>query len=377
MSHYQPNPVLIQYLINQIEQSDSSCIPFSQFMGTCLYHATDGYYMSERPKIGRNGDFYTSSNIGSIMAEMLAVYVERRTRERGWDADSITLVEWGAGTGRLALQMSQRLKYDRFEGYKHVIVERSPHHQRLVSELLGGERVPITWWDEQVFEQEAPTRRLFVVANELLDAFPVERIRHHDGRYEQCYVKWDEEKEQFMPLWLPATEDILLWLEEHEIQLVDQQIFDAGIAMTAWMTSILSQVGEAEFIFIDYGDGTNELTAAHRMEGTLMCYHRHQAHDNPWIHIGEQDITSMVDFDICQRVAKQVNAAIIGYMTQKSFLLEQGLLNELQQHTNPDPFSAEARRNRAIRQLLLSDQMSERFHVLLLSCGSEPEIGIL
>lgn len=371
MSHYQSNSVLTQYLINQMEHFQRKAIPFSKFMEACLYHPTDGYYMSDRPKIGRDGDFYTSSNIGSIMAEMLAVYMERRTKERGWNANIVTLVEWGAGTGRLAWHMRQRLKQDRFEGYSHAIVETSPYQRGLARELLKDEQVPVMWWDSHTFTQEAASRCVFFLANELLDAFPVERIRYRKGHYEQCHVAWDEEKGQFMPLWLPAAEEVLLWLKRYHIQLVDRQIIDAGMAMTTWLTWVIKQVGEAEFIFIDYGDGTQELTAAHRIAGTLMCYHRHQAHHNPWIHIGEQDITAMVDFDICRQVAKEANASIIGYMTQKSFLLAQGLLHELQQHSNSNPFSAEARRNRAIRQLLLSDEMSERFQVLLLSCRAE------
>lgn len=367
MLHGPLNPILTPYLVNQIKHSKRNAIPFSKFMEACLYHPTEGYYMSNRTKIGRNGDFYTSSNVGSILADMLSVYMKRRMQERGWSADVVTIVEWGAGTGRLAWQMRQRLKLERLEGYEHAIVETSPYQRRLAKELLKDEQASVMWWDQDIFEQEAASRCIFFLANELLDAFPVERIRYQEGRYEQCYVA--ENKGQFIPLWLPASEEVLLWLKQHHIQLADCQIMDAGMSMTTWMARIIQQVGEAEFVFIDYGDESHELTAAHRMEGTLMCYHRHRAHDNPWIHIGEQDITSMVDFDICQRVAKEANASIIGYMTQKSFLLEQGLLHELQQHSNPDPFSAEARRNRAIRQLLLSDEMSERFHVLLLSCN--------
>lgn len=367
MFHYQPNSVLIQYLINQIELSSCKAIPFSKFMEICLYHSTEGYYMSDRPKIGRDGDFYTSSNIGTIMGDMLAVYIQRRANERGWDPSTITIVEWGAGTGRLASQIHQRLRLDRFEGYQHAVIEMSPYHQRVSRQLMESEHISVLWWDEETFRQEAAQRRIFFIANELLDAFPVERVRHRDGRYEQCFVTWDAEKEQFMPRWMTAASEVIDWLERHHVELSDNQIFDAGMAMSIWLSNVLHQAQEAEFVFIDYGDDTNELTAAHRMEGTLMCYHRHQAHDNPWIHIGEQDMTSMVDFEICQRVAKQANAWITGYSTQKAFLLEQGLLNELQNHCSLDPFSPESRRNRAIRQLLLSDQMSERFHVLLLS----------
>jgi len=367
MDNNESNSIVIAHLMEQISQASLQAIPFSQYMEGCLYHPTDGYYMSACTKIGRQGDFYTSANIHSIMSEMLAVYIKQRAQERKWDSTSITIVEWGAGTGRMALHIHQQLHRMRFTGYEHAIIEVSPYHRYVAKQRLQAEKIAPTWWNKQHFMQQSTQRRIICIANELLDAFPVERIRYYKGCYHQCYVRWDKNQAQFVPVWLPASAKILAWLEHYGIRLLEGQLLDAGIAMSTWLQTVLQQGAEMEWIYIDYGADTNELVAAHRMEGTLMCYYRHRAHHNPWIHVGKQDITAMVDFGICQRIAKQTNTMIQGYMTQKSFLLQQGILSKLQQHTDPDPFSIEARRNRAIRQLLLSDQMSERFQVLLLS----------
>lgn len=370
MSHYPSNSILIQHLIHRIRQSAKEAIPFSAFMESCLYHPEGGYYMSDRPKIGKEGDFYTSSNVGSAMGEMIAVYIQRRAAERGWAPDMFTIVEWGAGTGRLAGQINERMRHERYSGYRYAIVEASPYHAQLAKERLDGEACPVSWWTEADFRREAGGRRLFVIANELLDAFPIERIRVSNGQIEQCFVAWEEAEQSFRPVWLPAEPEVLRWLKRYRIELTEGRICDAGIAMSGWLGTMLRDASDAEFIFIDYGDVTEELTSEHRFDGTLMCYHRHRAHDNPWLHIGEQDMTAMVDFSVCQQVALEAGALIRNYMTQKAFLLEQGLLQELVDHAQPDPFSPEARRNRAIRQLLLSDQLSERFHVLLLARGA-------
>ncbi|WCR29323.1 SAM-dependent methyltransferase [Paenibacillus thiaminolyticus] len=367
MSHYPSNSILIQHLIHRISHSARAAIPFSAFMKSCLYHPEGGYYMSDRPKIGKKGDFYTSSNVGSAMGEMIAVYIQRQAAERGWAPDTFTIVEWGAGNGRLAGHINERMRRDRCSGYRYAIVEASPYHAQLVKERLGGEDCPVSWWKEADYRREAGVSRLFVLANELLDAFPVERIRASNGEIEQCFVVWEEAEQSFRPVWLPADPEVLRWLKRYRIELPEGRICDAGIAMSSWLGTMLRHASAAEFIFIDYGDVTEELTAEHRVDGTLMCYHRHRAHDNPWIHIGEQDMTAMVDFSVCQQAALEAGAQIRHYMTQKAFLLEQGLLQELVDHAQPDPFSPEARRNRAIRQLLLSDQLSERFRVLLLA----------
>jgi SAM-dependent MidA family methyltransferase len=119
-------------------------------------------------------------------------------------------------------------------------------------------------------------------------------------------------------------------------------------------------------IIIDYGAEEDELYAAHRMRGTLMCYRQHHAYDNPFIHVGEQDITSHVNFTACIDAASSAGFTGSKLQTQRDFLVEQGILEKLQAHFDLNPFGEAAKKNRAIRQLLLSDQMSELFKVLIL-----------
>jgi len=52
-------------------------------------------------------------------------------------------------------------------------------------------------------------------------------------------------------------------------------------------------------------------------------------------------------------------------LRQDEFFLKIGILEELQEHTDPDPFSPVSRRNRAIKTLLLPGGISSHFHVIL------------
>jgi SAM-dependent MidA family methyltransferase len=118
-------------------------------------------------------------------------------------------------------------------------------------------------------------------------------------------------------------------------------------------------------ITIDYGDRSGELYAEHRMNGTLLCYRDHRAYDDPYAFPGEQDITSHVNFDACIRTGEQTGITDWTYKSQKQFLVDAGILDRLANTATLDPFSQAARNNRMIRQLLLSDGMSELFKVLV------------
>lgn len=359
---------LIQRIKQEMLQFPDNLMSFSMFMSRCLYEPDYGYYRTFKPKVGRQGDFYTSVQVGTVMAEMIKKYMNQRCLDRGWRWSDVMVVEWGAGTGRLA---SQLLSICRSEGMlprRYIMIETSSYHRQQSCELLRSldlyPNEQIDWWDEQKFLDYAGNTPLFIIANELLDAFPIERFRMKNGQLEVAHVGWNAEMEQFMEHWKQAAPEHIAWMQAHQIPLHEGQIYDAHLAGAAWAKDMWSLLHEAEGIYIDYGDGSQELCAEHRMNGTLMCYYQHRAHDNPYVNAGVQDITSFVDFDVYGKAFAEAGCHVLPIKSQQQFLLDNGLLGELRQPVDRDPFSETARRNRSIRQLLLSDQMSERFKVM-------------
>ncbi|WP_249652329.1 SAM-dependent methyltransferase, partial [Lysinibacillus sp. D4A1_S13] len=69
-------------------------------------------YMKKREKIGRQGDFFTSSNVSSAFAKTFAKFFVRLV-ENGEEAPNIC--EIGGGTGRFA--------YDVLQGWKQLSPE--------------------------------------------------------------------------------------------------------------------------------------------------------------------------------------------------------------------------------------------------------------
>jgi SAM-dependent MidA family methyltransferase len=99
-----------------------------------------------------------------------------------------------------------------------------------------------------------------------------------------------------------------------------------------------------------------------------MCYYRHTATDNPLERPGEQDITAHINFSALQELGANARLRHQSLQTQKQFLIENGLLDKLQETIHiRDPFHPAVKRNRFIRQILISDQMSELFKVLIQS----------
>ena len=62
------------------------------------------------------------------------------------------------------------------------------------------------------------------------------------------------------------------------------------------------------------------------MKGTLLCYKDHIAHDDPFQFIGEQDLTTHVNFTACRRAAVKAGWEVVYYDTQKQFLIDQGIM---------------------------------------------------
>jgi SAM-dependent MidA family methyltransferase len=87
--------------------------------------------------------------------------------------------------------------------------------------------------------------------------------------------------------------------------------------------------------------------------GSLHCHFRHKLNDNPFVNVGEQDITTHVDFTTLSLGGIEAGLAVTGFTTQKNFLLGLGVLDELK---TPASLGAdgveEVNFNRAVGQLI-------------------------
>lgn len=343
------------------------CISFRDYMALCLYHPRYGYYRSGPARVGREGDFYTSAYVGDVMGRVLARYVERLARERFGPAGEVDVIDWGGGTGRLSAAMLNAWEEAGVGRFRVTLVDSHPAHRRLAEETLAERLRDGT---ARIADGEAAetadwrSRPAVVIANELLDAFPVRRFVRVGGTVREWGVRWDEREEKPASCLMDADDpDARGWMDEVGARLREGQSAEFCPDAEDWLRRLTTRLGDAALVLLDYGDETEELLAPYRANGTLVCYRRHVAHDDPFDAPGEQDLTAHVDFTRVRRTLTQSGWEPLWQGTQKRFLMEHGVFELLAGHAIADPFHPLARRNRAVRQLLLDDGMGELFKV--------------
>ena len=325
------NDQLIAHLTSRIRHRGS--ISFRDYMEDVLYHPQFGYYTSSQFRIGREGDFYTSSDLDPIFGKLLSRYLEKLSE----DFDEFTVLELGAGKGILARDVLANHQF------RYKILERSvamkAHQQRLL------ENFDVEWIDD------FPARFSgFVFSNEFFDALPVHRFVGRGGGVKEIFVS-----EDFKEIELEPSVAVNFSLEEG-------QIADINFEAPSWIRRIGKSLKRGFHVAIDYGYLRDEFFAQPR--GTLMCYWRHQAHENPYVHVGEQDITAHVNFSELIDAGADCGLEFVSLSSQKDFLVNLGILDEMQQLAYTGD-AASMQRLLRMKNLIVPDRMGSRFKVLV------------
>jgi SAM-dependent MidA family methyltransferase len=302
-------------------------------MEEVLYHPELGYYSSSLPRIGTQGDFYTASDLDPVFGQLIARYLDKVS---GGAAD-FTVVELGAGKGLLARDILAERRF------RYLILERSRGMREHQRKLL--ERCDVEWIDELPQELDG-----CVLSNEFFDALPVHRFVGRDGGVQEIFV--DEtfnEVERLPTVTIGFT-------------LAEGQIVDVSLDARVWIRRIAQSLRRGFHLAIDYGYLDAEFFAQPR--GTLMCYRRHQVHENPYIHIGDQDITAHVNFSDLIEEGETSGLELVTLSSQKDFLVELGILDEIQKLAYAgDAISLQ--RLLRVKNLIVPDRMGSRFRVLV------------
>jgi len=356
----------------EIAGRPEKAIPFARYMELALYHPDYGYYMANRPKVGKEGDFFTSASVHPVFGETLADVVVDMWR--AGEMQEPVLVEIGGGTGTLCRHMLDRLREATPELYSSMavlLIEASPYHRELQREAIRSHDVKKRWYSSL---GEAAAREQIagvILSNEWLDAFPVHIAEKTSAGWQEVWVT--DTGERFAQAAGAVTPAVADYLQKRQprVQSGARIEINTGMELAAKDAATLLQKGCV--VTIDYGDLEEELYHPSRKGGTLMCYYRHQAHGNPFWHPGEEDITAHVNFSAWKECGEREGLREVAYMRQDKFLMRSGLLQKAVAHTDRDPFaSAAMKRNRAIQQLIDPAGLGGRFRVMVQAKGSLP-----
>ncbi|MFO7982424.1 MAG: SAM-dependent methyltransferase [Desulfuromonadales bacterium] len=370
MQNEQPStekPQLVELLRQRIEAEGG--IPFADYMSACLYHPEYGYYTGARERIGKGGDFFTSSSVHALFGRLIA-----RQLVQMWELlgrGPFTIAEQGAGEGHLALDVLDALVEESPQMYEQLdyrMVEVSPDNRdrqksRLAKHATSGR---IFWCREE----ELNGLRGCVLSNELVDAFPVHLVEMTADGLREVFVVNTEDgfAEELRPLSDPAIAEHLATLG---VKLAPGYCTEVNLEAPRWITRVGDAIEKGFVLTIDYGYPAVELYAPHRNAGTLMCFHRHTSNDNPYKHVGCQDITAHIDFTSLERAGRTAGLETLYFGEQYRFLMALGFVDALVelQARETDPQKAQALRM-TLKNLILPDGgMGDTFKVLVQGKG--------
>jgi len=365
LSVIDPKNPLEQIIRDRIQETGG--IPFRDFMELCLYHPEHGYYMNPRERIGKEGDFFTSSSVHALFGNLIARQLRQMAELLG--GGSFTIVEQGSGNGELAADILDALAEEAPDLYRWVryrLVDISPAQRRRQEKTLERHRERVDWCD---LEDAAGFKGCFL-SNELVDAFPVHRIRVHEGRLEELFVvlKDGELAEEFRQPSVHALQAHFDWLG---ISSAEGNLAEVNLAAVHWMKKVAGLLEKGFVLTIDYGYPAVELFSPLRRTGTLMCYRQHTTVENPYEELGGQDMTAHVDFTALEKAGSGAGLDRLFYGPQYRFLLGLGFVEALLDLQTRENDEKKARALRlTLKNLILPDGgMGDTFKVLVQGKG--------
>jgi SAM-dependent MidA family methyltransferase len=341
-------------------------ISFAEFMHHALYAPGLGYYTAGTTKFGEEGDFITAPEVSAVFGRVLA----RQCAEVLDHFESGSILEYGAGSGKLAVDMLEALAELGALPSSYLILEVSPD-LREREQVFIHERIPeladrVAWIDSV-----PDSHRGVIVANEVLDSMPVERFVRRDEGVMQLRVAAKNGAFEFVEV--PAPENLSLAVASIERYLGDRlpdgYASEVCLAIPPWIGGMAASLREGVAFLFDYGVSRREYYARERDTGWLRCHFRHRAHNNPLILPGIQDLTAWVDFTSVARAAAAQGFDVAGYAPQAQFLMGGGLEAEMRDFEKLDT-AEQLALSQEVKKLTLPGEMGERFKCIALRKGS-------
>jgi SAM-dependent MidA family methyltransferase len=357
-------------VVNRIRDEIDACggwISFERFMELALYEPALGYYSAGSVKLGAAGDFVTAPELSSLFGRCLANQCSEIFATLG----SADILELGAGSGAMAADILAELAAQGALPERYLILEVSADLRERQAATLK-ERVPehfsrVVWLDQL---PEGLTG--VVLANEVLDALPVQRFRIRSGQVNTLGVTWQLGKLDWSEVRADEPLEAAVRKIESELgeSLADGYCSEINLRLPAFMQGIAGALSRGVALFIDYGLPRRQYYRSDRSEGTLLCHFRHRFHDDPLINVGVQDIGAWVDFTAVAESASAAQLSVAGFTTQAHFLIGAGI-DKFLTPTEDEAITSRVQLARQAMLLTLPGEMGERFKVIGLSAGYE------
>ena len=346
--------------------SQGGWIPFSRYMEMALYEPGMGYYSAGAHKLGPGGDFTTAPELSPLFGA--AICSTLIPVLKGLKAQNLPtqILEFGAGTGKLASSILTRLHDLNFTLDRYDIVEISPDLAQRQQEHISNTILQLDSQTHCHWPSELPKDfKGVILANEVIDAIPCDVIIYQNGFWYWYGVAFENGK----LLWktgLPVEQNLL---PETLLSgnFSEGYVTELHAPANAWMRQVAKHLHSGLFLTLDYGFPEGEYYHPQRLEGTLMAHHRHHAIQDPFHLPGLCDLTTHVDWSQIARAALEENADDVYLTNQAAYLLDAGIGDialEIGDPNNPETFLPISN---ALQKLLSEAEMGELFKAFAFS----------
>ncbi|MBV8535573.1 MAG: SAM-dependent methyltransferase [Alphaproteobacteria bacterium] len=317
-------------------------------MRLCLFH-----YYRTHVAIGAAADFITAPEVSQMFGELIGLWTAEL-----WAAldrpTSLCLVELGPGRGTLmadALRATARVAPDFRAAVDLHLVEVNPELRRRQAEVLGAAQP--RWHDDIATLPPGPA---IVVANEFLDALPIDQVVRTETGWRQRVIDSAEGRLVFAqggPVEAPAAAPVGSVFElAPERERIAARLFE----------HVATEGGAA--LIIDYGS-----TSA--LGDSLQAVRAHEKVD-PLAEPGEADLTAHVDFSRLLRLAGAAGVTAHGPVPQGAFLRRLGIAARAATLLRTASPAQKRTIEQAMRRLIEPDEMGTLFQALAVTAPGLP-----
>jgi len=342
-------------------KANQGWISFEDFFDFVMYKPGLGYYSAGAKKLGASGDFTTSPEISRLFGKTVSNQVLALLS----NLESPSIIEIGAGSGRLAYDIITNLINSKMDFDKYYILEVSAdfrERQKQELSLLPDEAFEKVIWLDSILEK--PIEGI-VIGNEVIDALPFKRFKVVDHKIQEIGVSIRNGQ------LIESTKDADKKLAE-EVRLIEKALnrdfeqnytSEIRLSIGQWLKGISSMLKSGAILFIDYGYSRQEYYAADRKNGSMICHYRNTAHEDPFLNLGVQDISASVEFTLLAEKALEEHLEVGLFTSQSDFLINGNILGELDKIEDD---SLRIDLTQEIKQLLMPSQMGQTFKCMML-----------
>lgn len=355
--------LLLAHIAN-VSQQQNGKISFADFMALALYAPGLGYYSAGLAKLGQAGDFVTAPEISTLFSQTLAAQCQQILNKL--PKDSASILELGAGTGRMAADLINYLAKKQHLPQHYYILEVS-------ADLRARQQAYLQTHCTDYFERFIWLDRLpqagsftgIILGNEVIDALPCHLFKiSASGTCLEGIVSLQDNIPQ-LSFTTPMSDDLEEAVNNLQTRLgtafAPDYTSEIHLSIPAWMASLSACLKQGVMLFLDYGFPSHEYYHPARHMGTLMCHYRHYAHSDPMQYIGLQDITAHVDFTALALAAIAQDLTVAGFTTQGAFLINNGITTLAEAATSDEQRMVFSQQ---IQKLTHPHEMGELFKVI-------------